>query len=124
MNNGKLFVTWSQTPTPRKIYGKVFDTLKPWASAEAKLIYENTASVDMGDPSGIQLDNGKLLTIFYDTGNHHVAGVFTEESDYNSADSCSCKCHGSFIERVIFKIINFFQKLFGKNKICICGAVH
>ncbi len=124
MNNGKLFVTWSQTPTPRKIYGRVFDTSKSWDSAETKLIYENTSSTDMGDPSGIQLDNGKLLTIFYDTKNHHVAGVFTEESDYSKTESCSCRCHGNFIERIIFKVINFFQKLFGKNKICTCGVTH
>lgn len=124
MNNGKLFVTWSQTPTPRKIYGRVFDTLVSWDSAETRLIYENTSSTDMGDPSGIQLDNGELLTIFYDTKNHHVAGVFTDESDYNKNINCSCRCHGNFIERIIFKVINFFQKLFGKNKVCICGAVH
>jgi hypothetical protein len=124
MNNGKLFVTWSQTPTPRKIYGRVFDAEKEWSSIETRLIYENTASADMGDPSGIQLDNGKLFTIFYDTKNHHVAGVFTDESDYDKTSDCSCRCHGNFIERIFFKVINFFEKLFGKNKICVCGAEH
>ena len=123
MNNGKLFVTWSQTPSPRKIYGRVFDTLKPWDCAETKLIYENTASYDIGDPSGIQLDNGKLFTVFYDTKNHHVAGVFKDESSFLSAD-CSCNCHATGIKKFFFKIINFFQKLFGINKICTCGAEH
>ena len=78
MNDGNLFVTWSQTPTPRKIYAKVFDVNKHWNFTETKLVYENTSSYDMGDPSGIQLDNGKLFTIFYDTQKHHVAGVFED----------------------------------------------
>ncbi len=181
MNNGNLFVTWSQTPSPRKIYARVFDTLQSWDCAETKLIYENTSSYDMGDPSGIQLDNGKLFTIFYDTKNHHVAGVFkdlssllsgncdhiygewqvtnkatcsnmglklsvctlcqsvrTEEIEpthnfdgnkckncgYVKADNCSCNCHASGIKKIFFNIINFFQKLFGMNRICACGAVH
>ncbi len=181
MNNGSLFVTWSQTPSPRKIYARVFNTAQPWYNAETKLIYENTSSYDMGDPSGIQLDNGMLMTVFYDTKGHHVAGVFnetdsflpgscshiygewqvtnkatcsdfglrlsvcslckavrTEEIEpahnfkdgkciscgYSDADSCECKCHASGIMKIIFKIINFFQKIFGMNKICSCGAAH
>ena len=178
MNNGNLFVTWSQTPTPRKVFGCVFDTSKSWNNLEIKLIYENTSSYDMGDPSGIQLDNGKLLTIFYDTTNHHIAGVFSDsifKSDcthtygewqitnkpscskglkyavcnvcqsvkseeiepvhnfngskckncgYDKADYCNCNCHTTGIKKFFFNIMNFFQKLFGKNKICTCGAAH
>lgn len=181
MNNGSLFVTWSQTPTPRKIYARVFDTGKSWNYTETKLVYENKSSGDMGDPSGIQLDNGKLLTIFYDTKNHHIAGVLkdvtsflpegcvhkygewlithkatctkaglrltvctlcqsvkTEEfkadhsfngskcknCSYDKADSCSCNCHATGIKKFFFDIIYFFQKLFGMNKFCACGATH
>lgn len=181
MNNGNLYVTWSQTPTPRKIYSCVFDTHKPWNHTDIKLIYENTASTDMGDPSGIQLDNGKLLTIFYDTTNHHVAGVtkdlsffissgcahkyrewqvtnkatctskglktsvctlcqsvINEEIEpthsfngskctkcgYDKADDCFCNCHTNGIKKFFFSIINFFEKLFGKNKVCSCGSIH
>lgn len=39
-------------------------------------------------------------------------------------EPCTCKCHGNFIQRLIFKITNFFQKLFGKNKVCLCGVKH
>ena len=39
-------------------------------------------------------------------------------------DPCSCKCHGNFIQRLIFKITNFFQKIFGQNKVCTCGVKH
>ena len=37
---------------------------------------------------------------------------------------CSCMCHYSGIMRTIWKIINFFYKLFRVNKTCPCGAVH
>lgn len=130
MNNENLFVTWSQTPSPRKIYGRVFDTQEAWDYTETKLIYENTSSYDIGDPSGIELDNGKLFTIFYDTKNHHVAGVFKDSSYFMSdnsddkADKCSCSCHATGIKKILFIIVNFFQKLFGVNKTCTCGAVH
>lgn len=39
-------------------------------------------------------------------------------------DDCSCNCHASGIRKLIFVIINFFQKLFGQNKVCKCGAAH
>ena len=80
----------------------------------------------MGDPSGIQLDNGKLLTVFYDTANHHVAGVISDGAFFvsDSSNDCSCGCHVTGIKNIIFRIINFFQKLFGLNKICACGAAH
>ena len=45
-------------------------------------------------------------------------GNVTAEAVY---DDCECKCHtGNFF----FKIILFFQKLFGQNKVCVCGAKH
>lgn len=129
MNNGSLFVTWSQTPSPRKIYARVFDPQKYWENTQTKLVYENTASYDMGDPSGIELNNGKLFTIFYDTENHHIAGVFKDSSYFMSytddnKTECSCFCHADGIKKFIFDVINFFQKLFGINKICACGAAH
>ena len=37
---------------------------------------------------------------------------------------CSCNCHKGGISGFFFRIINFFQKLFGMNKICECGAKH
>ena len=40
------------------------------------------------------------------------------------ADDCSCNCHAGGIKAFFFKIINFFQKLFGINKVCACGVKH
>ena len=37
---------------------------------------------------------------------------------------CSCDCHNSGLAGLLFKLINFFQKLFGMNKVCACGVKH
>ncbi len=39
-------------------------------------------------------------------------------------EKCSCNCHEGGISGFFFKILNFFQKLFGQNKVCACGAKH
>ncbi len=39
-------------------------------------------------------------------------------------ENCSCNCHKSGIVNFFWKIINFFQKLFGQNKTCACGVKH
>jgi len=49
-----------------------------------------------------------------------ISSSSSSESDAATKE-CSCKCHkGDFF----FNIILFFQKLFGMNKICICGIKH
>ena len=44
-------------------------------------------------------------------------------SDNNTKD-CSCKCHKKGLAKIFFKIILFFQKIFKKNQICVCGEYH
>lgn len=39
-------------------------------------------------------------------------------------DSCSCNCHKGGFNGIIWKILNFFYKLFGINKTCACGVAH
>lgn len=40
-------------------------------------------------------------------------------------EDCPCKCHKGGIAGFFYKIVLFFQKLFGMNKICAeCGAKH
>ncbi len=52
-------------------------------------------------------------------------GISSSTSDTpDSKDNCSCNCHKGGIAGLIFKIINFFQKFFGMNKVCACGAKH
>ena len=45
----------------------------------------------------------------------------TNEPD---ATDCSCNCHKGGISGLIFKIILFFQRIFGMNKECKCGIAH
>lgn len=40
------------------------------------------------------------------------------------ATDCSCSCHKGGISGLIFKIILFFQRIFGMNKECACGIAH
>lgn len=44
--------------------------------------------------------------------------------DYDRADECVCKCHKNDIVGFFFKIVLFFQKVFGNNLVCICGRTH
>ena len=37
---------------------------------------------------------------------------------------CDCNCHKSGFMGFIWKIIRFFSKLFGVNKVCDCGKAH
>ena len=37
---------------------------------------------------------------------------------------CECNCHKSGISKFFFNLILFFQKLFGSNQVCDCGAFH
>lgn len=46
------------------------------------------------------------------------------EEPSDAKDDCSCNCHAGGIKAFFFKILNFFQKLFGKNKVCDCGIKH
>ncbi len=38
--------------------------------------------------------------------------------------NCSCNCHKGGIVGFFFKLINFFEKIFGINKVCACGVAH
>ena len=44
--------------------------------------------------------------------------------EYNRAENCGCNCHKGGIAGFFFKIVLFFQKLFGQNKVCDCGMNH
>ena len=48
----------------------------------------------------------------------------TPDAPSDSTDNCSCNCHKGGISGFFFKILNFFQKLFGQNKVCACGVKH
>ncbi len=37
---------------------------------------------------------------------------------------CTCRCHQTGFMAFLFKIVLFFQKIFGQNKVCWCGVAH
>lgn len=55
---------------------------------------------------------------------HSFSGSKCTVCGYDRANDCSCNCHASGIAHFFFVIVNFFQKLFGSNKTCACGASH
>lgn len=57
------------------------------------------------------------------TGHNYVDGVCIECGN-SKADNCSCNCHKGGFMGFIWKILCFFYKLFGMNKICACGVAH
>lgn len=42
----------------------------------------------------------------------------------NPSVNCSCKCHKNGFMGFIWKILCFFYRIFGMNKICSCGVAH
>ncbi len=42
----------------------------------------------------------------------------------NPSETCPCNCHKKGIANFFFKIILFFQRIFGQNKTCKCGIAH
>ena len=62
-----------------------------------------------------------ICMVTYDAGRYELSDKveITDLSAY-----CTCKCHQSGIANLFFKIILFFQKLFGMNKVCWCGVAH
>lgn len=57
------------------------------------------------------------------TGHNYDSGVCTNCGD-SKTDGCSCNCHKSGFAGFFWKILNFFYKLFGMNKVCECGVKH
>lgn len=55
---------------------------------------------------------------------HSFDGSECINCDYDKADDCSCNCHKGGISGLIWKILNFFYKLFRMNEECVCGAEH
>ena len=56
-------------------------------------------------------------------GHDYAEGMCKNCGD-SKIDNCSCNCHkGGFIG-FIWKIVQFFWKLFKMNPICSCGVAH
>ena len=49
---------------------------------------------------------------------------FEKPEPEEPSTDCSCNCHKGGIVGFFFKLINFFEKIFGINKVCACGVKH
>ena len=83
------------------------------------------------------LDEIMLKTEHYDADSDNICNACGTEIKAETADSsnnsstengttieCTCNCHKTGFAKIIFSITNFFQKLFGINKVCACGEPH
>jgi len=57
----------------------------------------------------------------YDAGRYELSDKveITDLTPY-----CTCRCHQTGFMAFLFKIVLFFQKIFGQNKVCWCGVAH
>ena len=55
---------------------------------------------------------------------HDFDGSKCRNCDYDKAANCECNCHKSGFMSIIWKVLRFFYKLFGTNKVCNCGVAH
>ncbi|MBQ2775517.1 MAG: hypothetical protein IJF40_06510, partial [Clostridia bacterium] len=62
-----------------------------------------------------------ICIVTYDAGRYELSDKveITDLTPY-----CTCQCHQGGIAGFFYKIVLFFQKLFGMNKVCWCGIAH
>lgn len=71
----------------------------------------------------VRCDIGSAEETIKATG-HDFDGSKCKNCDYDKSSDCSCNCHKGGIAGFFFKLILFFQKIFGSNKTCACGVAH
>ena len=77
-------------------------------------------TVDQWNKIVVGTNNGN----FFNATVHFISEDVEDKPITGATDNCSCNCHKGGIIGFFFKILNFFQKLFGQKKICECGAKH
>lgn len=71
---------WTQG---RPIVGRMYVDSKGWSYTENKLIYRNPGVFsDMSYPASVELDDGRIFTIYYDRGTGTLAGTYTRPTPY------------------------------------------
>ena len=98
ITEGTCVVGETITIVPKQIDGKIF---RRWSVTGA--FVEPIATTN------------SVLSVYLETEEVTITAEY---------DDCECKCHKGGITAFFFKIVVFFQKLFGKNVECPCGAKH
>ncbi len=89
----------------------------------------NSTCIDIGFTAGVYCNDCENWISGHETiaVGDHIDNNQDGKCDYCGYDAtkdCSCNCHKGGISGFFFKLINFFEKLFGKNKVCKCGVKH
>lgn len=100
-------------------------------SSEKIQIHEHDYTVTKVDPTCTTNGSitytctcGDTYTEIINPTGHTFNGSKCTKCGYDRSDDCSCNCHKSGIAHFFFVIVNFFEKLFGNNKVCDCSAKH
>ena len=97
------------------------DTVQPTCKAAGYTLY----TCECGDN---YIDDLKDIVMHKDDDGDYRCdygcGLFMSEEGMEASDPCDCNCHAGGIKAFFFKVLLFFQKFFGKNKVCACGEYH
>lgn len=81
--SNQILASWSEPNAGRRdIYLYLTQPDSPWNYEDKYMIYHNDYAGDMGDPTSIFLDDGKILTIYYDTNKGIVACTKTATAKF------------------------------------------
>ncbi|WP_409342081.1 exo-alpha-sialidase [Paenibacillus sp. MBLB4367] len=87
LKGGSHFLTYGDRSNVwgqgRPVVGRMYLDTKGWSYTESKLIY-NTSGVffDMAYPTSVELDDGRIFTVYYDRWRGILAGTYTRPTPY------------------------------------------
>jgi hypothetical protein len=72
---------WTQG---RPVIGRMYVDSKGWSYTQSKLLYRNPGAFwDMAYSGSVELDDGRIFTVYYDRGEGILAGTYTRPDPYN-----------------------------------------
>lgn len=80
-----------------------------------------TGKLEKIDPVVIEGDN---ITFLANSFSVYMVVDESTAQENDPSENCSCNCHKSGIMGIIWKILNFFYKLFKVKSVCACGVAH
>ena len=111
----KMFVDGQESQPNGKITVRI-PLPEGYNSGSSFVYYVNTVTGDI-EKMNAEYKDGYMI---FETDHFSYYAVIVEPD----IENCSCNCHASGIKKIFFNIILFFQKIFKKNKECICGINH
>lgn len=87
LKNGAHFLTYGDRSNAwvqgRPVIGRMYVDSKGWSYTQSKLLYRNPGVfADMAYPASVELDDGRIFTVYYDRGEGILAGTYTRPDPY------------------------------------------